>query len=154
MMTLMGQSRIFYVMSKDGMLPHWAGAIHPRFRTPWISSIAVGIFIAVFAGLLPISILGDLVNIGTLFAFAIVCAGVWILRTRRPDLPRPFRTPWMPLVPLLGIIISLFLMFTLPWDTWARLILWLLIGLVIYFGYSRKHSKLRRVAAKPDPQNS
>src|SRR5262245_33074039 len=129
MMTLMGQSRILYVMSKDGMLPPWAGAIHPRFRTPWISSIAVGIFIAVFAGLLRISVLGDLVNIGTLFAFVIVCTGVWILRARRPDLARPFRTPWMPLVPLLGIIISLFLMSTLPWDTWARLILWLLVGL-------------------------
>jgi basic amino acid/polyamine antiporter, APA family len=153
MMTLMGQSRIFYAMAKDGMLPPWAGAIHPRFRTPWISSIAVGMFIAVFAGLLPISVLGDLVNIGTLFAFAIVCFGVWILRSRRPELVRPFRTPWMPLVPLLGIIISLFLMFTLPWDTWARLTLWLLVGLVIYFGYSRKRSKLRRAAAGPEPQD-
>jgi len=152
MMTLMGQSRIFYVMSKDGMLPPWAGAIHPRFRTPWISSIAVGLFIAVFAGLLPISVLGDLVNIGTLFAFALVCTGVWILRNRRPDLSRPFRTPWIPLVPLLGIIISLFLMFTLPWDTWARLIVWLLLGFVIYFNYSRKHSRLRLATAEMEPE--
>jgi basic amino acid/polyamine antiporter, APA family len=103
---------------------------------------------------LPISVLGDLVNIGTLFAFTIVCAGVWILRNRRPDLPRPFRTPWMPLVPLLGIIISLFLMLTLPWDTWARLILWLLVGLVIYFGYSRKHSRLRLAASESKPENA
>jgi APA family basic amino acid/polyamine antiporter len=154
MMSLMGQSRIFYVMSKDGMLPPWAGAIHPRFRTPWISSIVVGAFIAVFAGLLPISVLGDLVNIGTLFAFTIVCTGVWILRYRRPDLARPFRTPWMPLVPLMGIIISLFLMFTLPWDTWARLIVWLLVGLVIYFVYSRKHSRIRLTGHRSNPEVS
>ena len=151
MMTLMGQSRIFFVMSKDGMLPPWVGAVHPRFRTPWISSIVVGLFIAVFAGLLPISILGDLVNIGTLFAFAIVCVGVWILRKRRPDLERPFRTPMVPVVPLLGIVISLFLMFTLPGDTWLRLIVWLLIGFVIYFSYSRKHSRAR-LAMDSDPE--
>lgn len=143
LMTLMGQSRIFFVMSKDGMLPKWAGAIHPRFRTPWISSIVVGLLIAVFAGLLPISILGDLVNIGTLFAFIIVCIGVWILRKKRPDLPRPFKTPFVPLVPVLGIIVSFLLMAMLPWDTWLRLIAWLAIGLVIYFVYSRKKSSLR-----------
>ena len=143
MMTLMGQSRIFFVMSKDGLLPPWAGAIHPRFRTPWISSIVVGLFIAVFAGVLPISVLGDLVSIGTLFAFVIVCIGVWLLRRRRPDLERPFRTPLVPAVPLLGIFISLFLMATLPWDTWLRLIVWLLIGLAIYFGYGRAHSQVR-----------
>lgn len=146
MMTLMGQSRIFFVMSQDGMLPSWAGAIHPRFRTPWISSIIVGLFIAVFAGLLPISVLGDLVNIGTLFAFVIVCFGVWILRSRRPDLPRPFRVPLVPLVPLLGVVISLGLMATLPWDTWLRLLAWLLLGFVIYFSYSRHHSRAANAA--------
>lgn len=143
LMNLLGQSRIFFVMSKDGMLPSWAGAIHPRFRTPWISSIVVGLVIAVFAGLLPISILGDLVNIGTLFAFVIVCIGVWILRKKRPELPRPFKTPLVPLVPVLGIVVSLLLMAMLPWDTWLRLIVWLLIGLGIYFGYSRQRSSLR-----------
>jgi basic amino acid/polyamine antiporter, APA family len=148
MMTLMGQSRIFYVMSKDGMLPAWAGAIHPRFRTPWISSITVGLFIAIFAGLLPISVLGDLVNIGTLFAFSIVCIGVWILRKRQPDLPRPFRTPLVPLVPILGVIFSLFLMLSLPWDTWLRLIVWLLVGFVIYFAYSKKHSRVRAATSE------
>ncbi|MGH9839732.1 MAG: APC family permease, partial [Blastocatellia bacterium] len=145
MMTLMGQSRIFFVMAKDGLLPPWACAIHPRFRTPWISSIVVGLFIAFFAGVLPISVLGDLVSIGTLFAFVIVCIGVWLLRKRRPDLERPFRTPLVPAVPLLGIFISLFLMATLPWDTWLRLIVWLLIGLVIYFGYGRVHSQVSSV---------
>jgi APA family basic amino acid/polyamine antiporter len=143
LMTLMGQSRIFFIMSKDGMLPKWAGVIHPRFRTPWISSIVVGLFIAVFAGILPISILGDLVNIGTLFAFVIVCIGVWILRKKRPDLPRPFKTPLMPLVPILGIFVSLLLMLMLPWDTWLRLIAWLVIGLGIYFGYGRKNIRLK-----------
>ncbi|HMY74041.1 MAG TPA: amino acid permease, partial [Blastocatellia bacterium] len=138
LMTLMGQSRIFFVMSKDGMLPAWAGAIHPRFRTPWISSIVVGLLIAVFAGLLPISILGDLVNIGTLFAFVIVCIGVWILRKKRPELPRPFKTPLVPVVPVMGIVLSLLLMAMLPWDTWMRLIVWLVIGLGIYFAYGRK----------------
>lgn len=142
--TLMGQSRIFYSMSKDGLLPPWASALHPRFKTPWISTIVVGLFIAVFAGLLPISILGDLVSIGTLFAFIIVCIGVWVLRKQRPDLKRPFKTPWVPAVPIAGIGVSLFLMFSLPFDTWMRLIVWLLIGLVIYFGYSRKHSLVQK----------
>ena len=144
--TLMGQSRIFYTMSRDGLLPPWASAIHPRFKTPWISSIAVGLFIAVFAGLLPISILGDLVSIGTLFAFIIVCIGVWILRRRRPELERPFKTPWVPAVPLLGILISFLLMLSLPGGTWLRLVVWLVIGLVIYFAYSRKHSRVQAAA--------
>ena len=141
--TLMGQSRIFYTMSRDGLLPQWASAIHPRFQTPWISSIAVGLFISVFAGVLPISVLGELVSIGTLFAFIIVCIGVWVLRKQRPELERPFKTPWVPVVPLLGILISLLLMLSLPGDTWLRLIVWLLIGFVIYFSYSRHHSRVQ-----------
>ena len=99
---LLGQSRVFYSMSRDGLLPHWAGAIHPRFRTPWISSLVVGVCVAIFASLIPIGDLAVLVNIGTLLAFVIVCAGVWILRRKRPDLPRPFKTPLVPLVPILG----------------------------------------------------
>lgn len=141
--TLMGQSRIFFTMSRDGLLPQWASAIHPRFQTPWISSIVVGLFIAVFAAILPISVLGELVSIGTLFAFIIVCIGVWVLRRRRPDLERPFKTPWVPVVPLLGILISLLLMLSLPVGTWLRLIVWLVIGVVIYFGYSRHHSRVQ-----------
>ncbi|HVC21163.1 MAG TPA: amino acid permease [Vicinamibacterales bacterium] len=93
---LMGQSRVLFTMSRDGLLPAWCGRVHPRFRTPWISSIVVGLFVGLFAGLVPISVLGQLTNIGTRLAFIIVCAGVWVLRVRRPDLPRAFRTPWVP----------------------------------------------------------
>jgi APA family basic amino acid/polyamine antiporter len=143
LVTLMGQSRIFYSMSRDGLLPPWASAIHPRFQTPWISSIVVGAFISVFAGLFPIAVLGELVSIGTLLAFIIVCAGVWILRVKSPELPRPFKTPWVPVIPLLGILVSLLLMASLPGETWLRLLVWLAIGFVIYFGYSRKHSHVQ-----------
>jgi APA family basic amino acid/polyamine antiporter len=141
---LLGQSRVFFSMSRDGLLPEWAGAVHPKFRTPWISSITVGLFVAIFASLVPIGILGELVSIGTLLAFVIVCAGVWILRVRRPELHRPFKTPLVPLVPILGIVISLALMASLPGDTWLRLIIWLAIGMVIYFTYGRKHSRVQR----------
>lgn len=141
---LMGQSRVFFSMSRDGLLPPWAGRVHPRFRTPWISSILVGVFVASFASLVPISILGQLTAIGTLLAFVIVCAGVWVLRVRRPDLPRPFKAPMIPLVPILGIGISLLLMLSLPLDTWIRLIVWLVIGMVVYFTYGRKHSHTRQ----------
>jgi len=140
---LLGQSRVFYSMSNDGLLPKWASKVHPRFRTPWISTIAVGIFVAVFAAALPINILGELVSIGTLLAFIIVSSGVWILRKRRPDMPRPFKTPWVPFVPIMGIFTSALLMLSLPFDTWARLIVWLIVGLGIYFGYGRYHSKIR-----------
>jgi len=141
--TLLGQSRIFFVMSKDGLLPPWVGAIHPRFRTPWISSIVVGVAIGGVAGLFPIAVLGNLVSIGTLFAFIIVCAGVWILRSTQPHMNRPFRTPAVPFVPIAGIIVSLFLMVSLSIDTWIRLVAWLVIGQIIYFAYSRRHSTLR-----------
>src|SRR5580704_3720765 len=141
---LLGQSRVFYSMSRDGLLPEWAGAVHPRFRTPWISTLLVGGFVAVFAALIPIDVLGELVSIGTLLAFVIVCFGVWILRKRRPDLHRPFKTPLVPLVPILGIIVSLGLMASLPLDTWIRLIVWLIIGMGIYFGYGRHHSHVQK----------
>ncbi len=145
---LLGQSRVFYSMSRDGLLPEWAGAVHPRFRTPWISTITVGCFVAVFAALIPIGILGELVSIGTLLAFIIVCAGVWVLRVRRPDLPRPFKTPMVPLVPILGILISFGLMYSLPIDTWIRLGVWLVIGMVIYFGYGRHHSRVQKLVSE------
>ena len=143
---LLGQSRVFFSMSRDGLLPAWAGRVHPRFRTPWISSIVVGFFVAIIAGILPIGVLSQLTSIGTLLAFVIVCAGVWVLRIKRPDLPRPFKAPWVPLTPILGMGISLGLMASLPWPTWRRLIIWLILGMLIYFGYGRSHSKLRRKA--------
>jgi APA family basic amino acid/polyamine antiporter len=141
---LLGQSRIFYSMSRDGLIGPWAGKVHPRFRTPYLSTIYVGIIVAFVTGTFPIQILGELVNIGTLLAFVLVCAGVLVLRRTRPDLDRPFRTPFVPLVPILGILSCFGLMATLPGDTWLRLLVWLLIGLVIYFAYSRKHSVLQR----------
>ncbi len=140
---LLGQSRVLYSMSRDGLLPHWAGRVHARFRTPWISSLVVGIFVAVFASLIPIGVLGELVSIGTLLAFIIVCAGVWILRVRRPELVRPFKTPLVPLVPIMGILVAGLMMVSLPRDTWLRLIVWLAIGMAIYFGYGRYHSRVQ-----------
>jgi basic amino acid/polyamine antiporter, APA family len=138
---MLGQSRVFYSMAKDGLLPKWAGEVHPRFRTPYISTIIVGVFVAFFGALLPINILGELVSIGTLLAFVIVCAGVWLLRRRRPEINRPFKTPWVPFVPIMGIVVSGLLMASLPFDTWLRLIIWLVIGLTVYFSYGRYHSK-------------
>ncbi|HZC66236.1 MAG TPA: amino acid permease [Candidatus Dormibacteraeota bacterium] len=140
---LLGQSRVFYSMANDGLLWKWAGDIHPRFRTPWKSTAIVGVCVAFVAALVPIGDLGQLVSIGTLLAFVIVCGGVWILRVRRPDLVRPFRTPLVPLVPILGMLISLALMSGLKALTWIRLVVWLVIGMVIYFTYGIKHSKVR-----------
>jgi len=140
---LLGQSRVFFSMSNDGLLPPWASRIHPKFRTPYLSSIVVGIFVAFFAALIPISVLGELVSIGTLLAFVIVCAGVWILRVRRPDMARPFTCPWVPFVPIMGILISAALMLALPAATWIRLVVWLIIGMLVYFLYGRNHSRVQ-----------
>src|SRR6184192_2307471 len=141
---LLGQSRVFYSMSRDGLLGPWAGRVHPRFRTPYLSTIYTGIAVCFATGLLPLQLLGTWVNIGTLLAFVLVCAGVWILRHTRPDLERPFRAPLVPFVPLMGILSCLGLMLTLPQDTWVRLFVWLAVGLVVYFRYGRRHSFLRR----------
>ena len=143
---LLGQSRVFFSMSKDGLLPKWASAIHPKFRTPWISTIVVGSIVAVMPAFLNIDVLSDLVNIGTLLAFTIVCAGVWVLRVRQPELERPFKTPLVPLVPILGIGTALFVMSRLPRITWIVMIGWLLFGLVIYFTYSIRHSRVQQMA--------
>jgi APA family basic amino acid/polyamine antiporter len=143
---LLGQSRVFFSMSRDGLLPKWASEIHPKFRTPWISTIVVGAIVAIMPALLPIDQLSKLVNIGTLLAFTIVCAGVWVLRVRHPGMHRPFKTPLVPLVPILGIVTALFLMTRLPPITWEVMIGWLLFGLLIYFGYSIKHSKVQKLA--------
>jgi len=140
---LLGQSRVFYSMAHDGLLWKWAGDVHPRFRTPWKSTAVTGLGAALFGSLVPIGSLGQMVSIGTLLAFVIVCAAVLILRARRPDLERPFRTPLVPVVPILGIIVSLGLMASLNRVTWIRLVVWLIIGMVIYFTYSVKHSNVR-----------
>jgi basic amino acid/polyamine antiporter, APA family len=137
---LMSQSRVFFSMSRDGLLPKIFSEIHPRFRTPYKSNIVLGCFIALFAGLVPIRVVGEMTSIGTLLAFVMVCIGVLILRKRMPDAPRAFRTPWVPVVPILGIISCSVMMAALPADTWLRLGIWLVIGMGIYFGYSRKHS--------------
>jgi APA family basic amino acid/polyamine antiporter len=139
---LMGQPRIFFSMSRDGLLPAPFGRVHPRFRTPYITTIVTGLVCAAVAGFFPIGLLGELVSIGTLLAFVIVCAGVIVLRYQRPDIPRPFRTPLVPVVPALGIFFCGYLMYGLPKDTWLRLIVWMAIGLVIYFLYGRTHSRV------------
>jgi basic amino acid/polyamine antiporter, APA family len=145
---LLGQPRIFYTMSKDGLLPPVFSAVHPKFRTPWLASLVTGAAAMTFAGLLPIGLLGELVSIGTLFAFAIVCAGVLVLRYTDPAIPRPFRTPLVPFVPIAGILACFYLMLGLPVDTWARLIIWMGLGLAIYFLYGRRHSKVQAAARR------
>jgi len=143
---LYSQARIFWIMSSDGLLPKVFSTLHPKFRTPWLSSALTGIVVAITGGVFPIGTLGDMVSIGTLFAFVLVCAGVLVLRRTKPDLKRPFRTPMVPIVPILGMICCLGLMAGLGIHTWLRLIVWLVIGLFIYFGYGRYHSKARSAA--------
>ena len=140
---LLGQSRVFFAMSRDGLLPPFFSRVHPRFQTPHLSTIGVGIGVAVMAAFVPLKELVELVNIGTLFAFLIVAAGVIVLRYTQPELKRPFRCPWVPVVPLFTIGGCLYLMASLPWLTWERFFIWLVIGLGVYFFYSRRHSKLR-----------
>ena len=143
---LLGQSRVFYSMAHDGLLWKWAGDIHPKFRTPWKSTAVTGLFVAFTGALVPIGDLGQMVSIGTLMAFVIVCAGVWVMRRTRPEVPRPFKTPWVPLIPILGILISLAMMLGLNGVTWVRLVVWLIIGMTIYFTYGVKNSRVRKAA--------
>jgi APA family basic amino acid/polyamine antiporter len=144
---LMGQPRIFFSMARDGLLPPVFGKVHPKFRTPYVTTILTGVVAAVIAGFFPIALLGELVSIGTLFAFVVVSAGVLMLRYKRPELHRPFKTPLVPLVPILGILVCGYLMYGLPSDTWLRLLIWLGLGLVIYFLYGRTNSRLARAGA-------
>lgn len=139
---LMGQSRVFYTMSQDGLLPRIFSEIHPRFKTPYKSNFLFMIFVSLFAGFVPAQVVGEMVSIGTLFAFVLVCIGIWVLRVKNPDAPRTFRVPMVPLIPILGVITCLFMMAFLPLDTWLRLFAWMAIGIVVYFTYSRHHSKI------------
>jgi len=152
---LLGQTRVLYAMANDGLLPpKFFAAVHPKFRTPWKNTILVGLLAAIVGSVTPIDDIGKMVNIGTLLAFVIVSVAVMVLRYTNPSQPRPFRTPWVPLVPILGVISNGYMMYKLGWVNWARLIIWLAIGLVIYFTYSRHHSKvqvLRAQQTKPAP---
>src|SRR5580700_8242084 len=140
---LLGQTRVLYSMANDGLLPRkFFAAIHPRFRTPYKNTILVGLIAAIIGSITPINIIGEMVNIGTIFAFIIVCISIMVLRKTNPNQPRPFRTPWVPLVPILGILFNGYMMYKLGWINWARLIVWLIVGLVIYFTYSRHHSRV------------
>jgi basic amino acid/polyamine antiporter, APA family len=141
---LLGQPRIFYSMSNDGLLPPVFSKVHPKFKTPYISTILTGCVAFILAGILPISVLSELVSIGTLLAFVIVCIGIIILRKTKPQLQRPFRTPWVPLVPILGAGVCLAQMLSLPFATWLRLLVWMGIGFLIYFTYSIRHSKFHK----------
>jgi APA family basic amino acid/polyamine antiporter len=153
LVTLIGQTRIFFSMSRDGLLPALFQRVHPSYRTPYISTALTGTIVAIAAGLLPITVLGVLVSMGTLLAFVLVCIGILILRKTSPEIERPFRTPALPWVPILGALFCLAQMASLPIQTWERLVIWLAIGLVIYFAYGRRHAQATRdgrIVVKPD----
>lgn len=139
---LMGQSRVFYTMSRDGLLPKMFGDIHAKFRTPWKTNLFFMVFVSIFAGFVPIKELGHMVSIGTLFAFCLVCIGVIVMRKKMPDAPRAFKTPLVPFVPIAGVLVCGYLMSALEKESWWRLLVWLLIGIVIYFSYGKKKSRL------------
>ena len=141
MVMLLGQSRVFFSMSQDGFLPKIFSDVHPRFRTPWKSNALFCVFVSLFAAFVPARVVGEMTSIGTLFAFVLVCIGILVLRKSRPDLPRPFKTPLVPLVPILGVLTCFGMMASLPADTWIRLIVWMAIGMLIYWVYSRHHAK-------------
>jgi APA family basic amino acid/polyamine antiporter len=141
---LLGQTRVLYSMANDGLLPRkFFADVHPKFRTPYKNTILVGLLAAIVGSITPIEDLGKMVNIGTLLAFVIVCIAVMVLRNTNPDQPRPFRTPLVPLIPILGICFNGYMMYKLGWVNWARLIIWLILGLVVYFTYGRQHSRVR-----------
>ena len=141
---LLGQSRVFYSMSRDGLLPSVFSNLHPKWQTPYRCNIIFMVFVSLFSGFLPISVVGDMTSIGTLLAFVIVCIGIIVMRKTNPGAPRPYKTPFVPIVPILGVVVCLSMMILLDIATWIRLVVWLAIGLAIYFGYSRSHSHLTR----------
>ena len=146
---LLGQTRVLYAMANDGLLPKkFFAAVHPKFRTPYKNTMLVGLLAAIVGSVTPIDDIGRMVNIGTLLAFVIVCIAVMILRKTNPGQARPFRTPWVPAVPILGILFNGYMMYKLGWVNWARLFIWLAIGLVIYFSYSRYHSRISNTQVK------
>src|SRR5947199_3229604 len=145
---LLGQTRVLYSMANDGLLPKkFFAAVHPKWRTPWKNTFLVGLLAAVVGSVTPIDDIGKMVNIGTLLAFVIVCIAVMVLRRTNPGQARPFRTPWVPVVPILGIVFNGFMMYKLGIVNWLRLVIWLFIGLVVYFTYSVKHSKVQALQA-------
>jgi APA family basic amino acid/polyamine antiporter len=150
---LLGQSRVFYSMSRDGLLPTFFGQLHEKFRTPFKTNMFFMVFVSIFAGFVPVSDLGHMVSIGTLFAFVLVCIGIMILRKRMPEVPRAFKTPLVPFVPIMGIIVCVYLMYALPMESWFRLAIWLALGLLIYFVYGKNNSKLQKgkVVVPKDP---
>jgi len=139
---LMGQSRVFFTMSRDGLVPKVFSDVHPKYRTPWKSNLVFFAFVGSFAAFIPEDVVGDMTSIGTLFAFVLVCIGVWVMRVRDPDAPRQFRVPWVPVVSTLGVAFNTLMIFGLGWTNWLRLGAWLVLGLIIYFAYGRHHSKL------------
>jgi basic amino acid/polyamine antiporter, APA family len=144
---LLGQSRVFYSMSRDGLVPAVFSEVHPRYQTPWKSNMLFFVLTGIFAAFIPGDIVGEMTSIGTLFAFMLVCAGVWIMRVKRPELPRAFRAPAVPVTATLGIVVCGAMIYGLGWTNWLRLLVWLVIGLVFYFTYGRSHSKLARAGA-------
>jgi basic amino acid/polyamine antiporter, APA family len=149
---ILAQPRIFFSMANDGLLPTWAKKVHPKFRTPHVTTLVTGVAVSIAAGFTPIRILGELVSIGTLMAFVIVSIGIIFLRYQRPELERPFKTPLVPLIPILSVIVSLALMLSLPTETWERLIIWMVLGIVFYFAYGYRHSVLRKAALESAAQ--
>ncbi len=147
---LLGQSRVFYSMARDGLLPAIFADVHPRFRTPWRCNLLLMVFVSLFAAFAPIGVVGAMTSIGTMFAFVLVSGGIIVMRRRHPELERPFRTPWVPVVPVLSILVNLLLMAALGWTNWARLIIWLVIGLAIYFRRGGARTAVGRVTASGD----
>lgn len=144
MVMLLGQSRVFYSMSTDGLLPKFFGELHPKFKTPWKTNLFFMVFVSIFAGFVPVKELGHMVSIGTLLAFSLVCIGVLVMRKKMPDAPRAFKTPLVPFVPIAGIIVCGYLMISLPMESWIRLIIWMALGVLIYFAYGQHNSKLKK----------
>nr|WP_305075888.1 amino acid permease [Microtetraspora sp. AC03309] len=152
MILMLGQSRVFFAMCRDNLLPRGLARVHRRFHTPYVITIVIGVATATLAALIPLAAIAELVNIGTLFAFVVVSIGVVILRRTRPDLPRAFRAPWVPVLPILSVLACLYLMLNLPVETWLRFVVWMIAGVVLYFGYGARHSRARLAGDAPDEQ--